>query len=223
MLNAYTLASNTPLTLASFFDFGWDFTLYSEGFLALNAKTGNVDFINIDRLINRAVLDPNFISIKDFVAAQVGKNALEESKMTPPKIAQKLENECKKALDLVKNIDFKTNPTLMYEVSDIKIWSYLGMYLSEKIRGGVALEMYRKSGKDAFKSEAIKHLETALGYWDEVIKIANPIYKEMPLVHFSEQKNMSPEDKAKLRFHWALLRNEVVKDVEMARNVEVEK
>ena len=76
---------------------------------------------------------------------------------------------------------------------------------------------------ETYKNEAIKHLEIALNYWDEVVKISSPIYKEMPLVHFSEQKNISPEAKAKLRFHWALLRDEVAKDIEMARNAVVEK
>ena len=223
LLAAYTLASKTPLTLASFYDFGWDFTLYSEGFLALNPKTGNVDFIDIDRLINQPTLDPHFVSIKDFVAAQLGKKAIGEVKMTPPKIAQKLENDCKKALELVKNIDFSKNPTLMYEVADVKIWSNLGLYLAEKMRGGVALQMYRKSGNETYKTEAIKHLETALSYWDQVVKISSPIYKEMPLVHFSEQKNMSDEAKAKLRFHWALLRYDIAKDIEMARVAVIEK
>jgi hypothetical protein len=223
LFEAYKLASNTPLTLASFFDFGWDFTLYSEGFLALNQKTGNVEFINIDRLINRETLDPDYVSIKDFVAAQMSKKAFEEKKMTPPKIAQKLENESKKALDLVKNIDFSNNPTIMYEVADIKIWSNLGLYLSEKINGGIALETYRKTGNETQKTKAIKHLEVALNYWNKVVEISSPLYKEMPLVHFSEQKNMSQEAKAKLRFHWSLLRNDVLKDVEMAQNAVVEK
>ena len=35
---AFALASNTQLRLASLFDSRWDFTLYSEGFLALQGE-----------------------------------------------------------------------------------------------------------------------------------------------------------------------------------------
>jgi hypothetical protein len=39
LLTASSLAGNTPLQLASYFDCGWDFTLYSEGMMALDNTT----------------------------------------------------------------------------------------------------------------------------------------------------------------------------------------
>ncbi len=39
LFDAYALAGKTPLRLASSFDCTWDFTLYSEGFMALNPET----------------------------------------------------------------------------------------------------------------------------------------------------------------------------------------
>ena len=37
-LKRQALAGKTPLRLASSFDFTWDFSLYSEGFMALNRE-----------------------------------------------------------------------------------------------------------------------------------------------------------------------------------------
>ncbi|MFZ1791631.1 MAG: hypothetical protein WAT92_25115 [Saprospiraceae bacterium] len=39
----------------------------------------------------------------------------------------------------------------------------------------------------------------------------------MPLVHFSEQKNITQEEIEKMRFHWSLFRDEVAMDLEMAK------
>lgn len=137
-------------------------------------------------------------------------------------MAETLQNSCNKALELVKNIDVSKDKTLMYEVADIRIWANLGLYFSEKTRGAVALQMYRKQGGEANKTLAIKHLEKALKYWDEVVEISQPIYNEMPLVHFSEQKNMTKEQFNKQRFHWLIIRTDVAYDIEIAKNAEVD-
>lgn len=223
LLEAYSQVSKMPLMLASAYDFTWDFTLYSEGFLARNSKTNNVDFISVDRQINQATLDPDYISVKDFVDKSLNNQVFEQSKITPPIFAKKLEENASKALELVKNIDFSNNTTLMYEVADVKIWAYLGLYYSEKTKGAVTLQTYRKQGNITQKELAIKHLEKALSYWDEVIKISKPIYNEMPLVHLSEQKNMSKDEISKLRFHWSIIRPEVAADVEIAKGAVVER
>ncbi|HXB94458.1 MAG TPA: cupin domain-containing protein, partial [Puia sp.] len=49
LFDAYALVSKTPLRLASYFDFTWDFSLYSEGFLALDTTTKSVDYISVRR------------------------------------------------------------------------------------------------------------------------------------------------------------------------------
>ena len=218
LLQAHSLSGRTPLMLASSYDFGWDFTLYSEGFLALNGKTGNVDYISVDRQINQPVLDPNYVSVKEFVEKTLQNQVLENHKITPPKFADSLKNNCLKALDLVKNIDIYKNQTLKYEVADVKIWANLGLYYSEKTRGAVALQMFRKNGENKFKLEAVSFLENALSYWDEVIKISSPLYNDMPLVHFCEDKNLSKEELNAKRFHWKNMQNEVAKDIEIAKN-----
>jgi hypothetical protein len=218
LLEAYSLSGRTPLMLASSYDFGWDFTLYSEGFLARNPKTNNVDYISVDRQINQPVLDPSYVSVKDYVEKTLQNQSFAKDKITPPIFADSLKVNCSKALDLVKNIDVTKNQTLKYEVADVKIWANLGLYYSEKTKGAVALQMFRKNFEIQFKQEAVIPLEKALTFWNEVVKISTPLYKEMPLVHFSEDKNLSKEQLKAMRFHWKNLQNEVAKDIEIAKS-----
>ena len=221
LFEASSLAGKTPLRLASSFDCTWDFTLYSEGFLALDPEVRRVDYISIDRQINHPPLDTTFISIKEYVNKVLDDSNIPEHMTTPPVLAKDLETDCNKALDLVKNIDVSKNTALMYEVADVKTWANLGLYFAEKIRGGIDLQTYRVTGNEEYKQSAINHLEKALAYWDDVIKITRPIYNDMPLVHYSEQDGKSWKENDHLRFHWALLRDDVANDVDIAKNAEI--
>ncbi|WP_026461576.1 glycoside hydrolase family 20 zincin-like fold domain-containing protein [Adhaeribacter aquaticus] len=217
LLAAYTHAGTTPLRLASSFDFTWDFSLYSEGFLALDPVKKSVDYISVDRQINQPVLDPDYVSVKDYVKTITTGGTFEKNKITPLVLAKMLEDDSNKALDLVKDINPGNNNTFMYEVADVKVWGNLGLYFAEKLRGAVDLQTYRTKGGEANKQNAVKHLEKSLEYWDKVVAITSPIYKEMPLVHFSEQPGNTKEQNDKLRFHWSIYRPEVAKDIEVAR------
>jgi hypothetical protein len=216
-LEASALSGQTPLLLASSFDFTWDFTLYSEGFLARNSE-GNVEYISVDRQINQPVLDPDYISVKDYVEKKHNNFIFADNKITPILMAQKLEINGNKALELVSSIDVSKDINLMYEVADIKIWANLGLYFAAKTKGAIALQTYRKFGNDANKQAAIDQLQIALKYWENVVEISTPIYNDMPLVHLTEQKNLSKSEIEKLRFHWAIYRSEVVKDIEIAKS-----
>jgi hypothetical protein len=218
LFEAYSLAGKTPLWLASSFDCTWDFTLYSEGFLALNPEVRRVEYISVDRQINQPPLDTDYVSVAEYVKRILSGGSFEKNKITPPDLVAILENDCNKALELVKNINISDNDVLMYEVSDIKVWANLGLFFAEKLKGAVALQTYRLNGGEEYKQNSVKHLENALQFWDVVISITSPIYNEMPLVHYSEQSGKSWEENDRLRFHWKLLRTDVAKDIEIARN-----
>ncbi len=218
LFEAYSFASKTPLRLASSFDCSWDFTLYSEGFMALNPETKRVEYISIDRQINQPPLDTDYVSIAEYVKTISSGGSFGKDKITPPALAAMLDSDCSKALKLIKNIDVSNNTSLMFEAADVKVWANLGLFFAEKIRGGVALQTYRTNGGEENKQEAVKHLENALSYWDSVIAITRPIYNDMPLVHYSEQDGKSWKDNDHLRFHWELLRSDVEKDVETVKN-----
>ena len=112
-----------------------------------------------------------------------------------------------------EDIDTSGNASLMYEVADVKTWANLGLHLAEKLKGALALTEYRLTAVAEKKQEAIEHLQRALGYWDEVIRITRPIYRNMPLTHYNNNFFDANEDNL---FHWALIRNEVARDVEIA-------
>jgi hypothetical protein len=217
LFNAYALAGKTPLHLAASFDCTWDFTLYCEGFMALNPEVRRVEYISVDRQINQLPLDTNYVSVPDYVKTIMLKESFDKEKITPPVLADMLERDCIKALDLVKDINTLKNTSLIFEVADVKAWANLGLYFSEKLRGAVALHMYRISGSEENKQNAITHLENALKFWDIVINITRPLYKDMPLVHYSEQNGKSWKENDHLRFHWELLRPEVAKDIDIAK------
>jgi hypothetical protein len=216
LLEASSLAGKTPLRLGCLFDFTWDFSLYSEGMMALDNKVKRVDYISIERLINQPVTDPDYISVGDYVKKIAAGESVEAGKITPMQLAKQLEDDCQKALSIVYDIKPGNNKGLFYEVADIRAWSNLGLHLSEKIRGAVALQTYRVKGGDENKRRAITHLQKALQYWDTVIAITRPIYKDMPLVHYSEQDGKHWKENDHLRFHWQLIRPDVAKDLEVA-------
>jgi hypothetical protein len=218
LFEANALAGKTPLRLASSFNCGWDFTLYSEGFMALNDETRRVEFISVDRQINQQPLDTNYISVKEYVKVISSEKSFTNDKITPPVLAQMLDRDCAKALDLVKNMNTSDNNDLMQEIADLKAWANLGLYFAEKLKGAVALETYRVKGEKDNKKMAVRHLEKALQFWNIVIDITRPMYNDMPLVHYSSQDGKNWKENDHLRFHWEKLRPEVAKDIDIAKN-----
>jgi len=219
LLKAFSLAGKTPLRLGSLFDFTMDLTLYSEGFMALDDKLKRVEYISVDRLIHQRVTDPDYVSVEDYVKAD-GKS-FGSNMITPPKLINMLEQDCREALALVKNINTTGNTALMFEVADVKTWANMGLHFAEKLRGAISLQTYRTKGGEENKQNAIKHLQYALMYWDEIVNITSPIYNDMPLVHYSEQNGVRSEENKHLTFHWKKIRPDVARDIETAKNTSV--
>lgn len=149
LLSAYAHAGTVPLRLASSFDFSWDFSLYSEGFMAMNRQS--MDYISVDRQITQPPADPDYISTGDYVNTLSSGRSFSKDKITPPVLAGMLENDCQIALRLVKDIKTAHNSSLMYEVSDVKAWANLGLYFAEKLKGAVALQTYRLKGGEKIR------------------------------------------------------------------------
>ena len=225
LLEASSLAGSTPLRFASAFDYTWDFSLYSEGMMALqrrnrdDPRTG-VHYVSVDRLIQQPPLDPTYVSVAEYVQSIADGKSFGQDRTIPPDLADMLERDCNKALELVKNITVGKNKALLYEVADIKAWSYLGLHFAEKIRGAIALQTFRMQGGEENKQKAIAHLEKGLQYWDNVVDITRPIYHDMPLTHYSEmdgKNGIQWRENDHLRFHWELIRPDVAKDIEIAK------
>ncbi len=212
LLKAFSLASSTQLRFASLYNSTWDFTLYSEGFLALQGDS--TKYISVDALINQPTMASEYISIKDYVEAILNGTEFSEGIIIPIKLAEMLELDNNKALDLVNQINTEGNTSLMYEVSDVKTWANLGLHLASKIRGTVDLYEFRLTGNTAKQKSAISHLEKALRYWDNVIEITRPIYKNMKLTHYNHNYFEANDNNL---FHWALIREEVANDINIAK------
>ncbi len=207
LFEAYQEASKVQLQIASFYNGTWDFTLYSEGFLALTSE--GVTLISVDQLIDRNPLDPAYLSIPDFVEMQQKGLALPEGKVSPLALADRLEDEANKALSLVENINVADNNSLLYEVSDVKAWAHLGQYFAEKLRGATALHRFRQTKETADQENAIAHLEKAADHWKTLVEVTEAVYEPMPLTHLNDAE----ED----YFHWANYLDEVEADVEVAK------
>ncbi|MCF3650683.1 hypothetical protein [Synoicihabitans lomoniglobus] len=212
LLKAMSLASSTQLRLASLYDSRWDFTLYSEGFLALQGET--TKYIGVDALIKQGTMASEYVSVGDYVTATLAGESFAAERITPPVLIGLLERDNREALRLVESVDTTGNATLRYEVADIQTWAHLGLHLAEKLRGAVALQRFRLAGDPADQQAAIGHLERALAAWDEVIAITRPLYRDMRLTHYNHNSFERNDDN---RFHWALIRDEVAADVTVAR------
>ena len=212
LLRAYALASRTQLRLASLYDSKWDFTLYGEGFLALQGE--KTHYIGVDALIKQPTMDPMYVSVGDYVKALQRGEKFAADRVTPSKLIEMLERDNREALRLVEKIDTSGSASLMYETADVKAWANLGLHLAEKLRGAVALETFRSTGEAQQQELAIAHLTKALAFWDEVIRITRPIYKDMKLTAYNGNSFDANPDNF---FHWALVRDEVARDVDVAR------
>jgi len=221
LLEAAALAGTTPLRLGSDFDFTWDFSLYSEGFLALDTSTKRVDYISVDRLIHQPPADPDYVSVAAYIDSTMAGFTFGPNRMTPLRLADRLEKDCQKALSLVK--DIKGSLSLRYEVADIRTWAWLGLHFAHQVRGAVALERYRKKGDPADQKKAIAFLQSALKDWDTVIAITRPLYKDMPLTHLSEQNGVRSKENAQLRWHWSMTRPDVARDIDIAKKAAPDK
>jgi hypothetical protein len=207
LFRALKLASRMPLRLGSFYKGTWDFTLYSEGFSSINAKSNPDRFIGVEDLIKQPVLDPDYLSIRDFVAARRSGTAVPDSTITPLKLADHLEADGNEALVLAGNIDASGKPGLSSELTDVRAWAHLSLYFADKLRGATAFHEMAQ-GADERKTDAVAHLTRALAHWDDLITVTEPAYAVMPLAQI-HKKNRP--------FHWKRLRPQVVRDLELVK------
>jgi len=218
LLEAFALASRMPLRLASFYSATWDYTLYSEGFLA-PAQTGFDDkvsaFISIDELIRHRTLDPTYLSIANYVKAVIGNEQIEEFLLTPPELAEDLEKDGNRALELIESLKDRERMnahTLNCEIADVQAWACLSLYFADKLRAGVALEKFRKTKVKEEQSKSVELLENAAIHWDELIEVTKQHYKAVPAVQLSRSKQ-----KHEAVFSWERYRDQVKRDIQIAK------
>lgn len=217
LLEAYALASRMPLRLASFHRATWDYTLYSEGFLA-PAQTGFNDkvsaFISIDELIKHETLDPTYVSISDYVEAVLSDEQIEVSLLTPLELAEDLEKDGKRALELVEGLGNgarQNTHTLNCEIADVQAWAYLSLYFAGKLRAGVALEMFHKTKTKEHQRKSVALLKDAARHWDELAEVTKRHYNPIPAVQLSRS-----QQRHNAVFSWEQYSDQVKRDIQIA-------
>jgi hypothetical protein len=220
LLEAYTLASRVPLTLATFYRSTWDFTLYSEGFLApwtTGYDDGRSPFISLEELVRHETLDPHWMSIESYVEAMRSGTPLEENMVTPPELAMHLKIQCDRALAVIYQLrEPGIDPTLESELDDLETWCFLGSYLADKINAGVALQMYRLTGDETHRQQCIQYLQQGVLHWKEVIRLTEIRYRPMPYVSMGHPDQKWPDFNS---FHWMDFLDEVERDVQYVKRL----
>ncbi len=207
LFRAQQKVSRVPLIIGSYWNATWDNTLYSEGMLSI-MEHENMKLMSLSQFTSKQPMNPAYISIKKFLAS--GEKRV-PGKITPIELADSLDSFCMKALEEVENIITANNNDLLYEVSDIKTWAHLGMYLSNKLRAAIEYQRFLNDGnKDALQG-SVHWLERATQHWQDVVEITTPIYDPMPLQHY--------ERNGDIPFHWSLVEEEVLEELKWLKNI----
>jgi hypothetical protein len=221
LLKAYTLASDVPLKLATFYKGTWDYTLYCEGFLAPNQigfEDNKSPFISIEELVRHETLDPSYLSIVQYCTSLVENTRIDPELVSPVALASDIQKKCTEALTIIGTLRNTDNdPALDSELDDLETWCYLGFYFADKLRAGIALELYYLSKQDTEKAKALDFLQKCSEHWNEVVRLTENRYKPMPYVSMGQNRPRWPGFTA---FHWSLFKKEVDADLDFVRNHE---
>ncbi len=189
MVEAYKLSTRTTQRIASFFNFTWDHSFYTEGFIG-NKR----DFIKIDEVINSDPIASDLISIREYGD---GTGDFEE-KVTPLQLAAMLETDNQQAFAIVNDIN-TTNETLKCEIEDVKAWAHLGLYFAKKLRTAVALNQNKKA-------DAVRYITEARQHWRDLVAVTD------------EHIQKSQLEIIEGYFHWKDYQDEVDAEIDWVRN-----
>lgn len=207
LFSAQEKVSRVPLMIASYWNATWDFTLYSEGMLAM--ENNKVRLISLQQMSEKQPMETTYMSISEFLE-NGGKPV--SGKISPVQLADSLESFCLTALKTVETIKTEGNVDLLYEVSDIQAWSWLGLYFSDKLRAAIDYKKFLNSGENTDHQNAVHWLEKATENWKRVVQVTKPVYQPMPLMHFTH-------DREGEYFHWSVVEEEVIGELDWLKSI----
>ncbi len=219
LLPAYEAVSRMPLRLASLHRSTWDFTLYSEGFLAPRGPRGGPQwrdpspFISVDELIHQPPLDPDYMSIAEYVRLAAERTNIAAERITPAALADALQRDAEGALERLDRLELPPDApgSVAFELADIRAWAQLSLYFGEKLRGGIALQTFRHTAEPSDRAEAVARLRRAAEHWDTLADVTKPMYGDTPLIHTGSTP-----------FSWDRYRDRVRHDITIAEKAEPE-
>ena len=140
----------------------------------------------------------DLVSIADYAHNQTLEG------ITPFQLADSLDMAAEILLKGVQKIKAGSNMELKETLGDLEALAYLGKYYAMKVRGATYTAMFRVSGNESLKTNAISALEQAVNYWVAYAKIANTYYH--PQLYARTQM-----------LNWDEMLEFVKKDVDIAR------
>lgn len=226
LLEAFRRASRMPLRLATFYAGTWDYSLYSEGFLAPFPSRYTRDgilpedaFLDIEKLIRQPTLDPSWMTIPQYVAVVKNIGNPPEEGYTPEVLAEDLYEDGVRVCELcteIANTGLISPRGLDHLLEDLRIWGHLSLYFAAKLRGAVSLELFRETGVAEYKSQAVELLTDALHEWKLLSEIGDRLYRETPYISYDKGNY-------RLRFSWIKFLPAVEGDIEIARRAKPRK
>ena len=180
-------------------DSRWDFTLYSEGMLALQGEETN--YIGVDALIKQPTMDPAYVSVADYVKALRREAVVRRRSRSRRRSSPNCSNAtAARRLRLVGGIDTAGDASLCTKSPTCKAWA-----TPRPAPGGktcAAPWRCRPSARPVTTSNASRPSSICArrsSYWDEVIRITRPLYKDMKLTHYNGNSFDANPDNL---FHW---------------------
>ncbi|MEM6884989.1 MAG: hypothetical protein AAF571_08145 [Verrucomicrobiota bacterium] len=122
----------------------------------------------------------NMQSIREYVKQPQSKKA------SPLQIADQLDELAEATLDGLAEIRSQSDASEFRQTcGDLQAFAYLSQYYADKIRGSVAVHQFRVTGKAAFQSAAVRHLEAAVAHWEQYGDEASGRYQTQLLARTS--------------------------------------
>lgn len=130
-------------------------------------------FFTIDDLIGSGSLPgQNVTSIADYANKKSKSNSLSSFD-----VANKLDTAAEILLQGSVAISADNNQNLVETLADFKAWAYLGRYYANKFRGATWTALFRNTGNDTYKQNALKVLTDAVKQWKSYAKVSENRYK----------------------------------------------
>jgi hypothetical protein len=152
---------------------------------------GDIDLRWFPEACMRYPSPKGFYTVKDFILGhtmpgsetlsilQWMENPNQPGKVTPPQVADNLENLANQTHKLLEKLDPGEQPDreLRRTLGDLRAMACLGQYYAEKIRGAIELARFDREGKPEQRAAAVAHLEKAQDHWKRYAAIATSQYK----------------------------------------------
>ena len=222
IVRAADLASRAANHIASSIASTWDFTHYTEGMIkGVRQDWFKQPFdeasplISLRELIDGYPLDPNWISIREFIGdtppaqrsfgAKKTPPADSSTIVTPPERAAELREDCRAALSLLEKLQLAAAPSSVleaYERASITAWAYLGLCFADRLDAAVALAQSDRHESDEPRREAIELARSAREWYAALCKTLDPwIPEPYELLHLGDNFTAEKFGKPIRQFH----------------------